>query len=82
MEPSPKRTKTDMRTLSNEDLDSIRKMTLAFEKTLRLKNQQNMEIEEELKAVKAVLKRDPSYRIFVKRIAMNVPLELIKVNFK
>jgi hypothetical protein len=53
MEPSPKRTKTDMRTLSNEDLNSIRKMTLAFEKTLRLKNQQNMEIEEELKAVKS-----------------------------
>jgi hypothetical protein len=53
MEPSPKRTKTDMRTLFNEDLDSIRKMTLAFEKTLRLKTQQNMEIEEELKAVKS-----------------------------
>lgn len=82
MEPSPKRTKTDGISLTNEDLDSIRRMTLAFERTLRLKNQENQDLEDELKAVKAVVKRDASYRIFVKRIAMHVPLEVVKVNFK
>jgi hypothetical protein len=57
-------------------------MTLAFERTLRLKNQENQDLEDELKAVKAVVKRDASYVIFVKRIVMHVPLEVVKVNFK
>jgi hypothetical protein len=57
-------------------------MTLAFERTLRLKNQENQDLEDELKAVKAVVKRDASYVIFVKRIGMHVPLEVVKVNFK
>lgn len=38
-------------------------------------------MEEELKSVKAVVKRDASYRIFVKRIAMHIPLEVIKDKF-
>jgi hypothetical protein len=56
-------------------------MTLALDKTLRLKNQQSLEMEEELKSVKAVVKRDASYHIFVKRIAMHIPLEVIKDKF-
>jgi hypothetical protein len=81
IEPRPKKTKSDTKTLTNDDLDSIRKMMLSLDKTLRLKNQQNLEMEEELKSVKAVVKRDASYRIFVKRIAMHVPLEVIKDKF-
>ncbi len=61
---------------------AIRKMTIAFEKTLRLKNLQITDTEEELKAVKAVVKRDASYRIFVKRIAIHISLDVIKVKFK
>jgi hypothetical protein len=44
---------------------------------LRIKAQQKKEVEDELRAVKDVLKRDPTLRIFVKRIGLNVPMEAI-----
>jgi RNA recognition motif-containing protein len=77
MEPSPKRNKTDARQLAPEDAEAIRKITTAFEKHLRLKQQQKKEVEDELRAVKDVVKRDPTLRIFVKRIGLNVPMEAI-----
>ena len=36
-------------------------------------------VELELKMVKEVVQRDPTLRVFLKRIAISVPLELIKV---
>jgi hypothetical protein len=36
------------------------------------------DVEDEVKQVKEVVKRDPSLRLFVKRIGMSVPLEAIK----
>jgi hypothetical protein len=60
MEPSPKRNKTDARQLAPEDAEAIRKITTAFEKHLRLKQQQKKEVEDELRAVKDVVKRDPT----------------------
>jgi hypothetical protein len=71
----------DLRHLTYEDTKVIRKLTAAFEKHLRVKNQQKRDVEEELKTVKEVVKRYPSLRIFVKRIGMNIPLEAIKVIF-
>jgi F0F1-type ATP synthase delta subunit len=44
---------------------------------LRIKAQQKKEVEDELRAVKDVVKRDPTLRIFVKRIGLNVPMEAI-----
>jgi hypothetical protein len=73
--------KIDLRHLTYEDTKVIRKLTAAFEKHLRVKNQQKRDVEEELKTVKEVVKRYPSLRIFVKRIGMNIPLEAIKVIF-
>lgn len=71
----------DLRHVTYEDTEVIRKLTAAFEKHLRVKNQQKRDVEEELKTVKEVVKRYPSLRIFVKRIGMNIPLEAIKVIF-
>ncbi|EFX81281.1 hypothetical protein DAPPUDRAFT_102629 [Daphnia pulex] len=45
------------------------------------KNFQKKEVGEELKEVKEVAKRDPSLRLFVQRIGLNVPLEAIKEKF-
>jgi hypothetical protein len=71
----------DLRHVTYEDTEVIRKLTAAFEKYLRMKNQQKRDVEDELKTVKEVVKRYPSLRIFVKRIGMNIPLEAIKVIF-
>ncbi len=86
MEPSPKKQKTEPRYLNQdpedqEDQEVIRKITAAWERHLRLKNLQMEDLEDELKNVKEVVKRDPSLRVFVKPIGMNVPLEAIKVIF-
>lgn len=81
MEPSPKRNKTDARQLSPEDAEVIRKLTTAFENHLRVKAQQKKDVEEELRAVKEVVKRDPTLHIFVKKIGLNVPMEAIMVIF-
>jgi hypothetical protein len=79
MEPSPKKFKSDNRYLNQEDLEVIKKLTAAFEKHLRLKNLQKKEVEEKLRQVKEVVKKDPTLRLFVKRIGMSVPLEAIRV---
>jgi hypothetical protein len=60
-------------------LEVIKKLTAAFEKHLRLKNLQNKEVEEELRQVEEVVKKDPTLRLFVKRIGMSVPLGAIRV---
>jgi hypothetical protein len=66
-----------------EDQEVIKKavsqLTAAFEKHLRLKNFQKKEVDDELKELKEVVKRDSSLRLFVKRIGLSVPLEAIKV---
>jgi hypothetical protein len=67
--------------LAPEDAEAIRKLTTAFEKHLRVKAQQKKEVEEELREVKDVVKRDPTLRIFVKRIGLNVPMAAIVVIF-
>lgn len=82
MEPSPKRNRmADVRQLAPEDAEVIRKLTTAFEKHLRVKAQQKNEVEDELREVKDVVKRDPTLRIFVKRIVLNVPMAAIMVMF-
>jgi adenylyl- and sulfurtransferase ThiI len=82
MEPSPKRSKSgDARQLPPEDAEAIRKLITAFEKHLRLKAQQKKDVEQELQEVKDVVKRDPTLKIFVKRIGLNVPMESIAVIF-
>ncbi len=60
MEPSPKKFKADNRYLNQEDLEVIKKLTARFEKHLRLKNLQKKEVEEELRQVEEVVKKDPS----------------------
>jgi hypothetical protein len=64
--------------MNQEDMEVIRKITAAFEEHLQLKNLQMKDVEDEVKQVKEVVKRDPSLRLFVKRIGMSVPLEAIK----
>jgi hypothetical protein len=64
--------------MNQEDREVIRKITAAFEEHLQLKNLQMKDVEDEVKQVKEVVKRDPSLRLFVKRIGMSVPLEAIK----
>ncbi|EFX62994.1 hypothetical protein DAPPUDRAFT_269268 [Daphnia pulex] len=81
MEPSPKKQKTDLRVLTKEDQEVIRKITAALEKHLRLKNLQKKDVEDELKELKEVVKRDPSLRLYVKNIGVSVPLEAIKETF-
>jgi hypothetical protein len=68
-----------LRFLNQDDLEVIKKLTAAFEKHLRLKNLQNKEVEEELRQVEEVVKKDPTLRLFVKRIGMSVPLGAIRV---
>lgn len=84
MEPSPKKQKFVHRSsMPIEDQEVIKKavsqLTAAFEKHLRLKNFQKKEVDDELKELKEVVKRDSSLRLFVKRIGLSVPLEAIKV---
>jgi hypothetical protein len=90
MEPSPKKQEPPPRYLNQdledqEDQEVIREITSeitsAFEEHLQLKNLQMKDVEDELKQVKEVFKQDPSLRVFVKPIGMNVPLEAIKVIF-
>jgi hypothetical protein len=50
-----------------------------MEKHLKSKNQSQEAVELELKMVKEVVRRDPTLRVSVKRIAIYFPLELIKV---
>jgi hypothetical protein len=80
MEPSHKRTKTDNRNMSDDDLEHLRKNNAYFERVIRNKNQEIEDLEDDNKALKAIIKRDGSYRIVVKRIAIHVPLEVVKVN--
>jgi hypothetical protein len=65
--------------LTKEDQEVIRKITAALEKHLRLKNLQKKDVEDELKELKEVVKRDTSLRLYVKNIGVGVPLEAIKV---
>lgn len=81
MEPSPKKFKADNRYLNQEDAEVIRKLSAAFEKHLRLKNLQKREVEEELRQVKEIVKKDATLRLFVKRIGMSVRLEAIRDKF-
>jgi hypothetical protein len=86
MEPSPKKQETDPRYLNQnledqEDQEIIRKITAAFERHLRQKNLQMELVEDEIKHVKEVVKKNPSLRVFVKPIEMNMPLEAIQVMF-
>jgi hypothetical protein len=85
-QPSPKKQKLDSRLASSltiEDQEVLKKaaahVTVAFEKHLRLKNFQKSQVDGELKELKEVVKKDPTLRLFVKRIALSVPLEAIKV---
>jgi hypothetical protein len=61
MEPSPKKFKADNRYLNQEDAEVIRKLSAAFEKHLRLKNLQKREVEEELRQVKEIVKKDATF---------------------
>ncbi len=84
MEPSPKKQKFDHRSsMPIEDQEVIKKavsqISAAFEKHLRLKNFQKKEVDDELKELKELVKKDPSLRLFVKKIGLSVPLEAIKV---
>jgi hypothetical protein len=79
MEPSPKKLKPDGRHLTEEDTEAVRKIMAGFEKHLRAKNQAQAAIDFELKKVKEVVRRDPTLRVFVKRIAMSISLDFIKV---
>ncbi len=49
-----------LRFLNQDDLEVIKKLTAAFEKHLRLKNLQKKEVEEELRQVEEVVKKDPT----------------------
>ena len=81
MEPSPaKKPKFDLRQLTPEDGEAIRKFMGNLVKLLKAKNQTLGEVPMELRDVKEVVKRDPSLRIFVQRICVNYPLDQIKVN--
>ena len=51
----------------------------ALKKHLKIKDQLEAQVEQELQKVKDVAKRDPTLRIFVKRIGIFVLLEVIKV---
>jgi hypothetical protein len=64
MESSPKKAKQDLRNLNQENADLIRKLMAAFEKHLKINNQSQAKLEQDLKKVK----RNPTLRIFVKRI--------------
>ena len=59
-EPSPKKAKQDPRNSTKEDADAIRKLMAAFEKHIKLKNHSQTQVEQELKMVKEVVKRDPT----------------------
>jgi hypothetical protein len=50
-----------------------------IEKHLRTKNIQKNVVDDELKALKEVVKRDASLRLYVKNIGVGVPLETIQV---
>jgi biopolymer transport protein ExbD len=86
MEPSTKKQQeTDPRYLNQdledqEDQEVLMTITAEYERVLRQKNLQIEELQDELKCVKEVVKRDPSLRVFVK-IGINTPLEAIKVIF-
>ncbi len=72
MEPSlAKKAKQDLRHLTQDDLDVIRKLLAAFEKHL------HREVEAELGRVKDVV--NPTFRIFVNGIGISVSLDIIKV---
>jgi hypothetical protein len=70
-----KKYKQELRQLTQDDSDLMRKLMASFEKHLKMINQLQWGIENELKQVKEVVKRDPALRIFVKRIGMNIPLD-------
>ena len=74
-----KKSKQDLRQLTQDDSDLMQKLMASFEKHLKMINQLQWGIENELEQVKEVVKRDPALRIFVKRIGMNIPLDTIKV---
>ncbi len=68
MEPSPaKKPKPDLRQLTQDDSEVIRKLVASVEKHFKLKNQLHREVEMELRQVKKVVKRDPSLQIFVQQ---------------
>ena len=82
MEPSPaKKQKIDLRQLTPEDSDAMRKLMGNMEKHLKAKNQTLGELQMELRDVKEVVKRNPSLRIFVQRICVKFPLNQIKEKF-
>ena len=68
-----------MRHLTPEDAEAIRKVMFGWKKHLKTKNQTLSAVELELKNVTEVVRRDPTLRVFVKRIAMSVSLDSIKV---
>ncbi len=72
MEPSPNKAKQDLGNLAQDDAEAIRKLMATFEKHLKLKNQSQAAVEQKLKMVKEVVKRKPTLRILVKRIAISV----------
>jgi hypothetical protein len=68
-----------MRHLTPEHAEAIHKVMFGWEKHLKTKNQTLSAVELELKNVTEVVRRDPTLRVFVKRIAMSVSLDSIKV---
>jgi hypothetical protein len=72
MEPSPaKKQKIDLRQLTPEDSDAMRKLMGNMEKHLKVKNQTLGELQMELRDVKEMVKRDPSLRILFKEFVSN-----------
>ncbi|EFX68815.1 hypothetical protein DAPPUDRAFT_114239 [Daphnia pulex] len=82
MEPSPKKQKSfDPRVLTKEDQELERKVMATIEKHLRTKNIQKHAVDDEVKALKEIIKRDASLRLYVKNIGVGVPLETIQEKF-
>jgi hypothetical protein len=79
MEPSPKKPSRICATSPRRTADVICKLMAALKKHLKIKDQLEAQVEQELQKVKDVAKRDPTLRIFVKRIGIFVLLEVIKV---
>jgi hypothetical protein len=80
MEPSPKKQKSfDPRVLTKDDQELERKVMTTIEKHLRTKNIQKNAVDDEVKALKEIIKRDASLRWYVKNIGVGVPLETIQV---
>ena len=79
MEPSPKKTSRICATSPRRTADVICKLMAALKKHLKIKDQLEAQVEQELQKVKDVAKRDPTLRIFVRRLGIFVLLKVIKV---